>query len=79
MYVLLKCMYEGDGYLIDNIFESASEDLNLLVDLSKKMGSDFIYLPGNTVPDDGCWSDTRIRHRIIKAKKLDGIYYADEM
>lgn len=77
MFALLRCIYEGDSYLMDTLLMAVSESAEDLENLAKavynhRTGNDalkspfVLYKPGEEVPDDGQYGDLRYRCRIVK-------------
>jgi hypothetical protein len=63
MFVLLKVWYEGDGNMVDDSFVAAGETVDVLLTRGRDDGA-LVYLPGQEVPNDGDYWDTRLRYRI---------------
>ena len=72
-FVLLSCWYEGDGNLVDDSFVACGdlEALKRFVPAGAEL-----FMPGETVPDNGKYGDSRRRFRIAAVPLLQ-IPYGD--
>lgn len=73
MFFLMYTYYEGDSNLVD-MFIACSESMQMLVDIAVASKADSIAYPGESVPDDGYYGDTRVRFRITQSHIRDGVY-----